>query len=215
MSWAVTGVSAGLAIAGGISANKQASANAKATAMQLLQSFNVQQNNLQNQAIDLNNQIGMELSKAKFNNMKSIGSVNVMLANKNIAGATSTRLHNNVSMQEALTTDAIIQAGEAKMTEVQTNLTSSFMQYKQGLFQNEINRQNNTKSGFEIAVSAASAGMQGYSMGQNIISGVQTQKAALAAADMQQSINTAAGLTKTTGITPFSYSDLFNYNMFK
>ena len=214
MSWAITGVSAGLAIAGGISANQQASANAKATAMQLLQNFNVQQNNLQNQAIDLNNQIGMELSKAKFNSMKSIGNVNVMLANKNIAGATSTRLHNNVSMQEALTTDAIIQAGEAKMTEVQTNLTSSFMQYKQGLFQNEINRQNNTKSGFEIAVSAATAGMQGYSMGQNIISGVQTQKAALAAANMQKSINTAAGL-KTTEITPFSYSDLFNYNMFK
>ena len=157
----------GIAIAQGISANQQASANAKATAMQLLQNFNVQQNNLQNQAIDLNNQIGMELSKAKFNSMKSIGNVNVMLANKNIAGATSTRLHNNVSMQEALTTDAIIQSGEAKMTEVQTNMTNSFMSYQQGLFQNEMTRINNTKSTFEIAVAAGQAGLSGYSMAQS------------------------------------------------
>ena len=48
---------AGLSIAQGISANQQASANARATAAQLLQSFNVNVNNLQNQANELNNQV--------------------------------------------------------------------------------------------------------------------------------------------------------------
>lgn len=196
MSWAVTGVSAGLAIAGGISANQQASANAKATAMQLLQSFNVQQNNLQNQAIDLNNQIGMELSKANFEKMSALGTIHSVGAEKGIAGRTATRLSNNIEMQQALTTDAIIQSGEAKMTEVQTNMTNSFMSYQQGLFQNEMTRINNTKSAFEIAVAAGQAGLSGYSMAQSaelVKLGLETAQLNKTAA--QQALTNASALT--------------------
>ena len=155
---------AGLSIAQGISANQQASANARATAAQLLQSFNVNVNNIQNQANELNNQIGMELSKASFNKLKAVGNVDTMLAERNVAGLSATRIHQNVSMQEALTKDMIMQQAESKMTELQNNLSTAHLQYQQGLFQNEMNRQANTKSTGEMLVSASMAGVQGYSM---------------------------------------------------
>lgn len=215
MSWAATAVMAGISVAGGISANKQASANAAATAKQLLQQFNVGLNNLENQAADLNNQIGMELSKASFNKLRAIGNVDTMLAEKGISGATTNRLQQNVSMQEALTKDIIMQQGEAKMTEIQNNMTSTHLQYQQGLFQNEMNRIANTKSDMEIAVSAAQAGFQGYSMYKGLEASTQAQKMATASFNRENEIAKAMGITTTSSITPFSFKDDIIANMFK
>ena len=204
MSWAVTAAMAGLSIAQGISANQQASANARATAAQLLQSFNVNTNNIQNQANELNNQIGMELSKANFNEIASLGTITASAANKGYVGATSTRLQQNVGMQKALMVDAILQQGESKMKEVQTSLSTAHLQYQQGLFQNEMNRLNNTKSTGELIVNAGMAGLQGYSMvtsfqNTKLQTDILTQQKELYTTELNKAKGLEASINQTIG----------------
>ena len=159
---------AGLSIASSIAGNSQAKANAEAQAKFIVRDFKVQQNNLTNTANELNRQIGMELTQVQLDGMKAQATTSNVLVEKEISGATAARIYNNVDMQESQISNQIKQKAESNMLDIQNQLTSSRYRYESNNMQNAINLSNNTQSGFEVASSAAQAGVSGYSIGSKL-----------------------------------------------
>lgn len=159
----------GLSIAGSMAANnsiaKTASSNAAATAANLLQNKNVTDSQLQEKAVDVNNQLGMALTNLTYQAQKAKGSTTVQLAERNVTGQTAGRISSSVDMKKALKTDELVQQAESKLVDVQNEMRNAKYSYESGSMSNAINF-NNTMSqqqgAFEIAASAAGAGLSVY-----------------------------------------------------
>ena len=168
MSWAFTAVSVGSSLIASSEANKQAKSNAAATGASLLQNFKVTKNSIIQQANELNNQIGMELTQAQLESLKAEATTSNVVVERNVVGNTAARLQDNVEMQSTLYSNQIKQKAEANMVDIQNKLTESKYQYEAGMMQNAIQLSNATTSTTGMITGAVSAGMSGYSMGSKL-----------------------------------------------
>ena len=168
MSWAFTAVSVGSSLIASSEANKQAKSNAAATGASLLQNFKVTKNSIIQQANELNNQIGMELTQAQLEGLKAEATTSNVVVERNVVGNTAARLQDNIDMQSNLYSNQIKQKAEANMVDIQNKLTESKYQYEAGMMQNAIQLSNATTSTTGMITGAVSAGMQGYSMGSKL-----------------------------------------------
>jgi hypothetical protein len=164
------GTMAALSIGASVSANKSiaktANANAAATAANLLQNKSVTDSQLQEKAADVNNQLGMALTDLVYQAQDASSATTVNLIERNITGQTAKKTLGNVDMKKALKTDQLVQQAESKLVDAQNEMRNAKYSYESGSMSNAINF-NNTMSqqqgAFEIAASAAGAGLSGYS----------------------------------------------------
>lgn len=122
-------------------ANREAKDSAKeheANAKALLQSYNVTVNNLQQQAQEVRNQAGMELTQAKLDGLKNEATTSAVMADRGLVGATASRLSESTSMGTELLSDQIRQKAESNMVDIMNKLTESKYNYENGMMSNAI-----------------------------------------------------------------------------
>ena len=153
-----------------LSANKSiaktASANAAATAANLLQNKSVTESQLQEKAADVNNQLGMALTDLVYQAQDASSATTVNLIERNITGQTAKKTLGNVDMKKALKTDQLVQQAESKLVDVQNEMRNAKYSYESGSMSNAINFNNSMsqqEGAFEIASSAAGAALSSYS----------------------------------------------------
>ena len=156
-------------------ANKEAAANAKA----LLQSYNITVNSLNQQAQEVRNQAGMELTQAKLDGLKNEATTSAVMADRGLVGATAARLNDSTSMTTALLSDQIKQKAESNMVDIMNKLTESKYNYENGMMSNAI-ASSRTATQIDIAARAGTvstlgmisgaigAGAQGASLGRSL-----------------------------------------------
>lgn len=156
-------------------ANKESAANAKS----LLQSYNVTVNSLNQQAQEVRNQAGMELTQAKLDGLKNEATTSVVIADRGLVGATASRLNDSTSMTTALLSDQIKQKAESNMVDIMNKLTESKYNYENGMMSNaiassrsatqiDIAARAGTVSTLGMISGAIGAGAQGASLGRSL-----------------------------------------------
>ena len=156
-------------------ANKEAKANAKA----LLQSYNVTVNTLNQQAQEVRNQAGMELTQAKLDGLKNEATTSAVMADRGLVGATASRLSESTSMSTELLSDQIRQKAESNMVDIMNKLTESKYNYENGMMSNaiassrsstqiDIAARAGTVSTLGMISGAVGAGAQGASLGKQL-----------------------------------------------
>ena len=156
-------------------ANKESAANAKA----LLQSYNVAVNSLNQQAQEVRNQAGMELTQAKLDGLKNEATTSAVMADRGLVGATASRLNDSTSMTTALLSDQIKQKAESNMVDIMNKLTESKYNYENGMMSNaiasskaatqiDIASRAGTVSTLGMISGAIGAGAQGASLGRSL-----------------------------------------------
>lgn len=156
-------------------ANKEAAANAKA----LLQSYNVTINTLNQQAQEVRNQAGMELTQAKLDGLKNEATTSAVMADRGLVGATASRLSESTSMSTELLSDQIRQKAESNMVDIMNKLTESKYNYENGMMSNaiassrsatqiDIAARAGTVSTLGMISGAIGAGAQGASLGKSL-----------------------------------------------
>ncbi len=148
---------AGLSLIGGLVGKEQASANAKNQFKQAFRNFEVQTNNIQESAKDLNREAGMALTSAKLEGLKQQGSTTNRNVESGVVGNTSKRILNDVDMQTTLYSNQIKQKAEASMKDIGIKLSNAKLNYDNQTQQISDNLADNTKSPFEMALSAGTA----------------------------------------------------------
>lgn len=122
-------------------ANREAKASAgeyKANSKALLQNYNVTVNNLQQQAQEVRNQAGMELTQAKLDGLKNEATTSAVMSDRGLVGATASRLSEATSMGTELLSDQIRQKAESNMVDIMNKLTESKYNYENGMMSNAI-----------------------------------------------------------------------------
>ena len=156
-------------------ANKESAANAKS----VLQNFKVTVNSLNQQADEVRNQAGMELTQAKLDGLKNEATTSAVIADRGFVGATAARLNDSTSMTTALLSDQIRQKAESNMVDIMNKLTESKYNYENEMMSNAI---SSSRAATQIAIAsragtvstvgiisvAASSGAQGASLGKSL-----------------------------------------------
>lgn len=122
-------------------ANREAKASAKeykANAKALLQNYNVTVKSLQQQAQEVRNQAGMELTQAKLDGLKNEATTSAVMADRGLVGATASRLNESTAMGTELLSDQIRQKAESNMVDIMNKLTESKYNYENGMMSNAI-----------------------------------------------------------------------------
>jgi len=122
-------------------ANREAKASAeeyKANAKALLQNYNVTVNSLQQQAQEVRNQAGMELTQAKLDGLKNEATTSAVMSDRGLVGATASRLSEATTMGTELLSDQIRQKAESNMVDIMNKLTESKYNYENGMMSNAI-----------------------------------------------------------------------------
>ena len=157
-TWALTGsaVMGGMSIASNVAQNKQTATNRnlsiaqtnreakasaeeyKANAKAILQNYNVTVNSIQQQAQEVRNQAGMELTQAKLDGLKNEATTSAVMADRGLVGATASRLSEATTMGTELLSDQIRQKAESNMVDIMNKLTESKYNYENGMMSNAI-----------------------------------------------------------------------------
>ena len=169
--------------------NREAKASAeeyKANAKALLQSYNVTVNGLQQQAQEVRNQAGMELTQAKLDGLKNEATTSAVMSDRGLVGATASRLNDSTSMTTALLSDQIMQKAESNMVDIMNKLTESKYNYENAMMSNAISlsraatqteraytqkdiaARSGTVSTLGMISGAVGAGAQGASLGKSL-----------------------------------------------
>ena len=206
-TWAMTAgavVMGGMSIASNREQNKQTATNRKlsiaqtdreakaiaeenkANAKALLQNYNVTVNSLQQQAQEVRNQAGMELTQAKLDGLKNESTTSAVMSDRGLVGATASRLSESTSMTTALLSDQITQKAESNMVDIMNKLTESKYNYENGMMSNAISLSRaatqtdraytqidiaaraGTVSTLGMVSGAVGAGVQGASLGKQL-----------------------------------------------
>ena len=196
-TWAGAAFMGGLSIASGIAQNKQTATNRnlsiaqtnreakasaeeyKANAKAILQNYNVTVNSLQQQAQEVRNQAGMELTQAKLDGLKNEATTSAVVADRGFVGATASRLSEMSNMGTALLSDQIMQKAESNMVDIMNKLTESKYNYENGMMSNaiassrsatqiDIAARAGTVSTLGMISGAVGAGAQGASLGKQL-----------------------------------------------
>ena len=143
---AASAIGSGLSILGGLSGNaairESATNNYNATQSLLNQSVSVNYNTLQNQGKDVNNALGAALADLGYQAATAKATQTAQAAETNVYGQTAVRNQRKIAMEAALMEDAIVQNGQAKMQDVQVQLTNAKYQYDSNSMQNAQNYNN-------------------------------------------------------------------------
>ena len=155
-TWAGAAFMGGMSIVSNIAQNKQTATNRnlsiaqtnreakasaeeyKANAKAILQNYNVTVNSLQQQAQEVRNQAGMELTQAKLDGLKNEATTSAVMADRGLVGATASRLSEATTMGTALLSDQIMQKAESNMVDIMNKLTESKYNYENGMMSNAI-----------------------------------------------------------------------------
>lgn len=169
--------------------NREAKASAeeyKANALALLQNYNVTVNNLQQQAQEVRNQAGMELTQAKLDGLKNEATTSAVMSDRGLVGATASRLSEATNMGTELLSDQIRQKAESNMVDIMNKLTESKYNYENGMMSNAISLSRaatqterahtqidiaaraGTVSTLGMVSGALGAGAQGASLGKQV-----------------------------------------------
>lgn len=164
------GVMAGLSILGDDAANRkiedQANMNFNATLNTLDQQYGVGIAGLKDQAGELRQQVGMQLTELLFQRRGAEGQVSTGNVERNIYGQTAAKSQAVVSMNASLAEDQIIQSGEAAAADIGSQMRTAKYQREAGIYSASNQRaqaMSNIKSTFEIATGALKAGIGGAS----------------------------------------------------
>lgn len=147
----------GLSLAGSIAGNAQADANAEAQAKQAFVNLGIKTNNLKQQAEELNKQTGLELTNAKFEEMKALATVAGSQVESGVAGNTANRIAQSVEIKGTQFANQIKQKAEANTVKVQTEMANAVNDYQSSMIQIATNHSNNTDSGFGMLTKAGTA----------------------------------------------------------
>lgn len=169
---AMAGVSAGLSILGGLSGNAAiadaATKQYESNKLFIERDSAVLQEGLQFAAQGVNREVGMALSNLVAQGRQAEAQMASQRAETNVYGNTAARQQAVLAIKEELTEDNMIQAAESKMTAMQTKMTEAKYQteakHQQNL-QSYNNMMSQQQSTFEIATSAFSSGLSGYTTG--------------------------------------------------
>lgn len=171
---AAAGVMAALSIIGDDAANKkiedQANMNFNATLNTLDQQYGVGIAGLQDQAGELRQQVGMQLTELLFQQRGAEGQVSAGNVERNIYGQTAAKTQAVVSMNASLAEDQIIQSGESAAADIGSQMRTAKYQREAGIYQASNQRaqaMSNIKSTFEIATGALKSGISGASTAQS------------------------------------------------
>ena len=169
--------------------NREAKASAeeyKANSKAILQSYNVTVNTLQQQAQEVRNQAGMELTQAKLDGLKNESTTSAVMADRGLVGATASRLSESTSMTTELLSDQIRQKAESNMVDIMNKLTESKYNYENAMMSNAISLSRaatqtdraytqidiaaraGTVSTLGMVSGAVGAGAQGASLGKSL-----------------------------------------------
>ena len=121
--------------------NREAKASAeeyKANAKAILQSYNVTVNALNQQAQEVRNQAGMELTQVKLEGLKNEATTSAVMSDRGLVGATASRLNESTAMGTELLSDQITQKAESNMVDVMNKLTESKYNYENAMMSNAI-----------------------------------------------------------------------------
>ena len=121
--------------------NREAKASAeeyKANAKAILQSYNVTVNALNQQAQEVRNQAGMELTQVKLDGLKNEATTSAVMSDRGLVGATASRLSESTAMGTELLSDQIRQKAESNMVDVMNKLTESKYNYENAMMSNAI-----------------------------------------------------------------------------
>ena len=158
---------------------KQANQESVANAKSVLQNFKVTVNSLNQQADEVRNQAGMELTQAKLDGLKNEATTSAVIADRGFVGATASRLNDSTSMTTALLSDQIRQKAESNMVDIMNKLTESQYNYENGMMSNaiassrsstqiDIAARAGTVSTLGMVSGAVGAGAQGAVLGKQI-----------------------------------------------
>jgi hypothetical protein len=168
-------ISGGLSIIGGAAANAkiedQANMNFNSTLSILDQQFSVALGGLKNQANEINNQIGMQLTDLNYQKRSASGQVVAASTERNIYGQTARKTQAVVAMSAAMAEDQLIQASESAMADIGSQMATAKYQRDAGVYQASSQRasaMSQMKSPFELATGALSAGLSTASAGKNV-----------------------------------------------
>lgn len=172
---AMAGISAGLSVLGSIEGNKAitkaATAQYEANKLFIERDNAVIQNNLQMAGRDINNEVGMALTKLNFQGNSSLATIKAASAESNVYGNLAARKTGVLEMKQALEADSLMQAAEAKMTDLQVEMSNqkyaTEAQHAQNM-QNYSNQMSQRKSTLGIIAEGVSAGLSGYSAGTSL-----------------------------------------------
>lgn len=169
--------------------NREAKASVKETEANnkaLLQNYNVTVNSIKQQAQEVRNQAGMELTQTKLDGLKNEATTSAVVADRGFVGATASRLNEMSNMGTELLSDQIRQKAESNMVDIMNKLTESKYNYENGMMSNaislsraatqtdraytqiDISARSGTTSTVGMIASGVSAGAQGYSVGKQI-----------------------------------------------
>ena len=203
-TWAMAAFMGGMSIVSNIAQNKQTATNRdlsiaqtnreakasaeeyKANAKAILQNYNVTVNSIQQQAQEVRNQAGMELTQAKLDGLKNEATTSAVMSDRGLVGATASRLSEATTMGTALLSDQIMQKAESNMVDIMNKLTESKYNYENGMMSNAISLSRaatqtdraytqidiaaraGTVSTLGMISGAVGAGAQGASLGKQV-----------------------------------------------
>jgi hypothetical protein len=164
--------SAALSLLGGLEQNAQirktATAQYNANKAFIERDSQVIATSLLAQGLEINQGIGMALSELGLQERQATGMQTATRAETGIYGNTAMRQQAVLETKAALQADNIIQAGEAKMTELQAKLSENKYATESKHLQNAQsynNMMSQQQSTFSLLTGAASAGMSTYFAG--------------------------------------------------
>lgn len=131
----------------------------------------IAQNDLQLMGQDINNELGMQLTALAQEIRTANADVTASQTERNVFGNTAARMNNVVEMKGALSADALQQAAEAQMVDLQNQMRTQKYNYERQHAENKQNFNNamsQRQSTLGILAGAASAGLSGYSAGMNL-----------------------------------------------
>lgn len=147
----------GLQLVGSIAGDITASENAETQAKIAYNNMNIRVNNLQQTAEELNKQVGLELTNAKFDEMKAVSSVAGHQADSGITGQTASRIAQSVEIKGMQFRNQIKQRAEANTVKLQTDMKNATDAYASEMVDISVDYSNSTDSAFGMLAKAGTA----------------------------------------------------------
>lgn len=166
-------VQGGLSIIGGMQRNaaikKAATQSYNSNKLWIEKDQAIAYENLQYAGDEVNRELGMQLTNLVYEANKAAAAQGAKTAETNVYGNTAARQQMVIRMKEAMAEDNLVQAAEAKMTDVQARITETKYATDAKHAQNAQsynNAMSQQQSTFDILAGGASAGFSGYSSAQ-------------------------------------------------
>ena len=176
MSWVAVGmavVSVAGSVAGGVSQNKQASAQYEKQVENIKLSLNKQWAQLQEQAGRENDNIAMEMATARFEGLKGTATTGNTLVDRELTGNTAARVYNQSLVNRTMAHNALAKKAEDAMISFGSAMEAKRDEAIQAIYNGSAQLSANTKSTMAITTDAIKAGTSGYMMRSNF-GGVST-----------------------------------------